>query len=318
MIGQNGKNAMFPYLGKLVDIKDIGPEIKLFGIELINGGGECFADCKPGQFAFVSAFGVGEAPFGIASTPQRSNKLEFAVQRLGSVTTELHQLGEGDIVGVRGPLGNFFPMDEFKGKNLEDAILHAEHKLKLVRTEFNYEVVTEKTRLFGISKEVVIRAVPKAAAPENAAADFLDKLLKVFPLELTYRVQNRGGILFVVFEGPDKQLLLWKDGQLLLALQHVLNKISGEKVQVDCEFYRKRKEKKIREYALEVAGHVRQSGRSEITDLMNPYERRIVHIAVNQVPGMTSESLGDGFLKRIKIFAAGRNGRRTPPRESGD
>ncbi|MDD8025212.1 MAG: Jag N-terminal domain-containing protein [Acidobacteriota bacterium] len=207
---------------------------------------------------------------------------------------------------------------EFKGKNLEDAILHAEHKLKLPRAEFNYEIVTEKTRLFGISKEVVIRAVPKAAVPDDAAAVFLERLLKVFPLEISYHVQRRNGILFVVFEGPDKQLLLWKDGQLLLALQHVLNKISGEKVQVDCEFYRKRKEKKIRDYALEVAGHVRQSGRSEITDLMNPYERRIVHIAVNQVPGMTSESLGDGFLKRIKIFAAGRDVKRPPVRDGED
>lgn len=209
-------------------------------------------------------------------------------------------------------------LQEFKGKNLEDAILHAEHKLKQTRTEFNYEIVTEKTRLFGISKEVVIRAWPKEAPPEDAAAAFLDKLLKVFPLEISYRLQNRGGIIFVVFDGPDKQLLLWKDGQLLLALQHVLNKISGEKVQVDCEFFRKRKEKKIREYALDVAGRVRQNGRSEITDLMNPYERRIVHIAVDQVPGMASESLGDGFLKRIKIFAAGRNGKRTPPREGED
>jgi spoIIIJ-associated protein len=207
---------------------------------------------------------------------------------------------------------------EFKGKNLEDAILHAEHKLKLPRAEFNYEIVTEKTRLFGISKEVVIRAVPKAAVPDDAAAVFLERLLKVFPLEISYHIQRRNGILFVVFEGPDKQLLLWKDGQLLLALQHVLNKVSGEKVQVDCEFYRKRKEKKIRDYALEVAGHVRQSGRSEITDLMNPYERRIVHIAVNQVPGMISESLGDGFLKRIKIFTAGRDVKRPPVRDGED
>jgi spoIIIJ-associated protein len=71
---------------------------------------------------------------------------------------------------------------------------------------------------------------------------------------------------------------------------------------VDCEFYRKRKEKKLRDFAQQVARQVHDSGRNEILDLMNPYERRIVHIAVNQVPGITSESLGEGFLKRIKIF----------------
>jgi spoIIIJ-associated protein len=206
------------------------------------------------------------------------------------------------------------PTQEYKGKNLEDAILHAEHKLKLTRTEFNYEVVTEKTRLFGISKEVVIRAWPKKAVEVSGIEGFLENLVKVFPLEISYRIQRRNGFLFVIFDGPDKQLLLWKDGQLLLALQHVLNKLSTEKVQVDCEFFRKRKEKKIHEYALQAAQHVRQSGRNEILELMNPYERRIVHIAVNQIPGITSESLGDGFLKRVKIFPVDRQGKRVPPK----
>jgi len=206
-------------------------------------------------------------------------------------------------------------LQEFKGKNLEDAILHAEHRLKILRSEFTYEIVTEKTRLFGISKEVVIRAIPKAVEPVDPVTVFLDRLCLVFPLEITFRVQRRNGFLFVIFDGSDKQLLLWKDGQLLLALQHILNKVTGEKVQVDCDFFRKRKEKQVREYALHVAQQVRQSGKSELMDLMNPYERRIVHIAVNQIPGMTSESLGDGFLKRIKVFPAGRNGKRMPPPE---
>ena len=209
-------------------------------------------------------------------------------------------------------------LQEYKGKNLEDAILHAEHKLKLTRTEFNYEVVTEKTRLFGISKEVVIRAWPKETVEVGGVDGFLENLVKVFPLEISYRVQRHNSFLFVIFDGPDKQLLLWKDGQLLLALQHVLNKISGEKVQVDCEFFRKRKEKKIHEYALQAAQQVRQSGRNEILELMNPYERRIVHIAVNQVPGITSESLGDGFLKRVKVFPVDKQGPRVPPRHEDD
>jgi spoIIIJ-associated protein len=191
---------------------------------------------------------------------------------------------------------------EFKGKNLEDAILHAEHKLKLARTEFEYEVVTEKTRLFGLGKEVVIRARIKRAAPVGDLPAFLERLMDVFPLDLTYEVKTKDDFDFVIFGGADKQLLLWKDGALLLAIQHLLNKISDRKVQVDCEFFRKRKEKSLREYALDVARRVSDSDRNEILDLMNPYERRIVHIAANQVPGITSESLGEGFLKRVKIF----------------
>jgi sulfhydrogenase subunit gamma (sulfur reductase) len=118
MISTNGSNAMLPYLGRLVEVRDMAPEIKFLGIELLNGGGERFARYLPGQFAFVSAFGAGEAPFGIASVPGRGTVLEFAVQRLGAVTTGLHELGVGDVVGIRGPLGNCFPMDEFRGQDL--------------------------------------------------------------------------------------------------------------------------------------------------------------------------------------------------------
>jgi spoIIIJ-associated protein len=93
---------------------------------------------------------------------------------------------------------------------------------------------------------------------------------------------------------------------VLLALQDILNKVSPHKVQVDCEFYRRRKEKRLREYAQQIAHQVSETGRNEVLDPMNPYERRIVHIAVNQVPGITSESLGEGFLKRVKVFPIGR------------
>jgi len=119
MAGEMNSNPMLPYLGKLVEVRDIATEIKMFRVEMLNGGGEAFKDYTPGQFAFVSAFGVGEAPFGIANIPQNGESiLDFAINRLGSVTTDLHELGVGDMVGVRGPMGNGFPMDKFKGKNL--------------------------------------------------------------------------------------------------------------------------------------------------------------------------------------------------------
>jgi NAD(P)H-flavin reductase len=111
-------NPLLPYLGKLVEVRDLATEIKLFRVEIQNGGGEAFRTCQPGQFVFVSAFGLGEAPFGIANAAGHGPLVDFAVARLGSVTTGLHELDVGDLVGVRGPLGNSFPMDKFKGKNL--------------------------------------------------------------------------------------------------------------------------------------------------------------------------------------------------------
>ena len=111
-------NPLLPHLGKLVEVRDMAAEIKFFRVELLNDGGKAFKSSQPGQFAFVSAFGLGEAPFGIANASERGPQIDFAIARLGTVTTGLHELGEGDIVGIRGPLGNWFPMKKFKGKNL--------------------------------------------------------------------------------------------------------------------------------------------------------------------------------------------------------
>ncbi len=112
-------NPMRPYLGRLAGIKDIATGIKLFQIEMTEPEGqETVAEYRPGQFAFVSAFGAGEAPFGIASV--RGPHLEFAVGALGHVTHTLHTLEVGDPVRVRGPLGNWFPLDgdEIKGRDV--------------------------------------------------------------------------------------------------------------------------------------------------------------------------------------------------------
>lgn len=112
-------NPMRPYLGRLVGKRVLGDKIQLLQVELIEPAGKThFADYRPGQFAFVSAFGVGEAPFGLASTPSQSETLEFGIAQLGTVTSALHSYPVGQIVGVRGPLGNSFPLDEIKGKNI--------------------------------------------------------------------------------------------------------------------------------------------------------------------------------------------------------
>jgi len=192
---------------------------------------------------------------------------------------------------------------EFKGRNLEDVISHAEHKLKIPRSKFNYEIVAEKTKLFGIkTKEIVIRAWPKKQEGDSSKNEFLDKLLSILPLDIRYKTKKNNSIRYFIFEGPDKHFLLQKDGSLLLALQHILNKVFPEKIQTDCNHYKKRKEKELKDYVHQIARKVKESGRNEILDPMNPYKRRLVHITVNQIPGLSTESLGNGFMKKIKVY----------------
>jgi len=73
---------------------------------------------EPGQFQQVSVFGVGEATFCLTSTPTRKGFVEFSVKKVGTVTCALHELDEGATVGIRAPMGNWFPYDNLKGKDL--------------------------------------------------------------------------------------------------------------------------------------------------------------------------------------------------------
>lgn len=73
---------------------------------------------QPGQVGQLSSFGTGEATFVINSPPTRKDYLQFSVMRTGEVTSKLHSLSEGDQIGVRAPLGNFFPYEDMKGKDI--------------------------------------------------------------------------------------------------------------------------------------------------------------------------------------------------------
>ncbi|MBM4431260.1 MAG: hypothetical protein FJ026_13090, partial [Chloroflexi bacterium] len=111
-------NPMQPHLATITGIRDLATGIKLFQVKLDDPQVRANFRYRPGQFAEVSAFGVGESPFGITSTCNGDEVIEFAINRIGTVTDALHRLDLGDKVGVRGPLGKGFPMEEFKGKHI--------------------------------------------------------------------------------------------------------------------------------------------------------------------------------------------------------
>jgi len=76
-----------------------------------------FSEYNPGQFCQLSIFGKGEAPFGIASAAWEGDFVRFTVQKMGSFTKHIHTLEAGEPIGMRGPLGNGFPLNEWKGNN---------------------------------------------------------------------------------------------------------------------------------------------------------------------------------------------------------
>jgi len=72
----------------------------------------------PGQFAELSQIGMGEFPIGIASSPTEKGYLLFTIKKVGSVTGSVHYSTLGDVIGVRGPFGNGWPLEKMKGKNI--------------------------------------------------------------------------------------------------------------------------------------------------------------------------------------------------------
>jgi NAD(P)H-flavin reductase len=112
------ENPFIPYLAILKVSTQITPDIKLLSVELIDPDIRASFDYNPGQFALLSAFGEGEAPFGIVSLALQKDGLEFAVRRIGTVTRALQELEPGDTLGVRGPFGNYFPLEDYIGKHI--------------------------------------------------------------------------------------------------------------------------------------------------------------------------------------------------------
>ena len=113
---QTGVNIDYvPKLATIVKKAVQTPMETLFEIKLDDGSE---LEHKPGQFVEVSVFGVGEAPISVSSSPTKKGTFELCVRKLGSVTSKLHTLNEGDKVGIRGPFGNGFDAKFLKGKDL--------------------------------------------------------------------------------------------------------------------------------------------------------------------------------------------------------
>jgi len=104
-----------PLQAELVRVENLAAKEKVFEIKLA-GGRELGQ--KPGQFVELSLYGMGEAPFGVATSPTRRGTFEIAIRNVGSLTNVSHTLKAGDTVGIRGPFGNGFPLKQFEGKDL--------------------------------------------------------------------------------------------------------------------------------------------------------------------------------------------------------
>jgi sulfhydrogenase subunit gamma (sulfur reductase) len=143
------KNPYLPFPMKIerIVIETEDKNIKTFSVKFLNNEDEANFNYLPGQFAQLSVLGTGEAPFGMASSPTQPRELQFTVNKTGVLTTALHNLEEGEIIGVRGPLGNCFPLETFEGKDM--VIIGGGFAFTTLRSLTNYILSQENRHHFG-------------------------------------------------------------------------------------------------------------------------------------------------------------------------
>ena len=138
-------------------------------------------------------------------------------------------------------------------------------------------------------------------------AAFVQDVVTAMGLALTATVEETAEATRINLEGEDGGVLIRRGGEGLQALQHVVattfRKQLGDdnRIVIDCNGFRRDKDAELKQMALFIAGKARSSGMPQEMGPLNPYERRIVHLAVAQESDVTSESIGDAFMKTVII-----------------
>jgi len=141
----------------------------------------------------------------------------------------------------------------------------------------------------------------------DAVRETLERMLDLMGMQLRVKVSAAGPNVRVQLSGKDRRALLHKDGQLLAALNFLLNRMARRawpevgRIQVQCDGHHNRRDDDVVELVKEVASQVQRTGAAKELHPMNPYERRLAHITVRDFEDLASHSVGDAFLKTIII-----------------
>lgn len=137
--------------------------------------------------------------------------------------------------------------------------------------------------------------------------EFLGRVTSALGLATPIQVEHTSDGARINLSGDDAELLVRHRGEPLKALQHVVDMSFGraagddKRVFVDALAYRKGKDLELKQMARLLAEKVKQTGVDQQLGPLNPYERRLVHMAVAEVPGVATESIGDAFAKTVFI-----------------
>ena len=227
---------------------------------------------------------------------------------------------------------------EFEGKTTEEAIEEASRELNTPAEELEIDILEPGSAgIFGLvgGKKARIKVTRETQTTQNEeteiierihaesetvetdsqdetelafAKEVLENILSRIPVDTTVNSQRVNGNIALNIEGDKSGLLIGRKGKTLDALQFIVNKIANKasdkkvRVVVDSENYRKRQEESLVEMALDMGEKAKKAQKPVATNLLNPHERRIIHLALKPDGALNTKSKGDGLLKKVLII----------------
>ena len=197
---------------------------------------------------------------------------------------------------------------EVSAKTVDDAVTEALIKLGATSDQIEYEVVEKgSTGFLGIGSKAAVIKVRKKCSTEDVIREFLGKVFDAMELEVEIQITNSENKYSVELKGDEMGVLIGKRGQTLDSLQYLtnlaVNKNSDEyvKVKIDTEDYRKRRKETLENLAKNIAYKVKRTKRPVSLEPMNPFERRVIHSALQNDKFVTTHSEGEEPYRHVVV-----------------
>ena len=197
-------------------------------------------------------------------------------------------------------------------KTEDEATIKAALELQTTRDKLEYEVIDKgSTGFLGIGARPVIIRAKKKMSLEDVAMDFLSQIFETMniPVDLNASYNEEERELSINMEGQDMGVLIGKRGQTLDSLQYLVSLVVNKnreddghiRVKLDTENYRERRKDTLETLAKNIAYKVKRTRRPVALEPMNPYERRIIHSALQSDPYVTTHSEGEEPYRKVVV-----------------
>lgn len=201
---------------------------------------------------------------------------------------------------------------EVTGKTVEDALTNASIQLGITSDKVEYEVIEkEKAGILGIigAKPAKIKAWKKASVEENVK-DFLQDVFSAMNIqaEIAIEYDKEAGNMSIDLSGSEMGVLIGKRGQTLDSLQYLVSLVANKesdsyiRVKLDTENYRERRKETLEHLAKNIAYKVKRTKKSVSLEPMNPYERRVIHSALQNDKYVCTKSEGEEPFRHVVVM----------------